>query len=115
MLNSNVRVASAGIIGLLMSVGGPALADTADVLSDYIGYTIVAEKTIVGWVDERREKKGDSFEGCDYGRIIIFDDQTYLKCSDYGYQYSHRPDAIILVRSGRFVMIVEDDAYDMDN
>ena len=100
-------------LGLLMSFGRPALADTAETLADYIGYTIAAKKTVVGWVDDDGEKKGDSFEGCQHGRIIIFDDRTYLKCGGYGYQYAYRPEAVLLIRSGQIVMIVEDDAYDM--
>jgi hypothetical protein len=100
-------------MAVITAFGAPALADTADTLADYIGYTIAAKKTIVGWVDEGREKKGEAFEGCQYGRVIIFDDRTYLKCAEYGYQYAYRPEAVLLVRSGRIVMIVEDDAYDM--
>lgn len=107
------RICAAVLMSMLMTFGAPALADTADTLEDYIGYTIAAKKTVVGWVDEGREKKGEAFEGCQHGRVIIFDDRTYLKCAEYGYQYAYRPEAVLLVRSGRIVMIVEDDAYDM--
>lgn len=113
MQAQTTRTCAAILVGALLSFSAPALADTADTLADYIGYTIAAKKTVVGWVDEDREKKGDSFEGCQYGRVIIFDDRSYLKCAEYGYQYAYRPEAVLLVRSGRIVMIVEDDAYDM--
>ena len=82
-------------------------------LSHYIGYTIVAEKTVEGWVSADGAKKGDSFEGCEYGRIIIFSDNTYLTCATYSYEYAYRPDAIILSRNGSVVMLVDNEAFDM--
>lgn len=103
----------AGLSAVLASIAGPTLADTASTLGEYVGYTIAAKETIVGWVDEDEGKKGDSFEGCEYGRKILFDDGRYLTCAEYGYQYAYRPEAVLLVRSGRIIMIVDDDAYDM--
>lgn len=102
----------AGLAGFLSLFSTPALSDATDTLSDYIGYTVAAKKTIVGFVNDDGEKE-DGFQGCNHGRVIIFSDNTYLECDDYGYQYAYRPDAVLLVRSGRIVMIVEDDAYDM--
>lgn len=83
-------------------------------LSQYIGYTIAAQKTIVGYVDQNGEKD-DSFKGCDFGRKIIFDDNTYLTCTEYAYSYAYRPDATLLVRDGTWVMIVDDETYEMQN
>jgi hypothetical protein len=91
----------------------PARADVASTMQRYVGYTIGASKSIKGWVSPDRTKKGDDFHGCEYGRYIVFDDDTYLKCSSYGYQYAYHPTAILLVRSGQIVMLVDGDAYDM--
>jgi hypothetical protein len=99
----------------------PAGADTADTLENYVGYTIVASKTIVGYRD-KDGKSSDDFEGCDFDRKIRFDDGTTLTCSGYDYTYAYRPTALILMKSSEFqgrktaqaVMIVEDDAYDME-
>lgn len=88
-------------------------ADTASQLARYEGYTIASVKTIDKWVSSDRSKSSTSFEGCDFGRYIVFDDGTYLRCSGYGYQYAYRPDAVILMKGSRIVMIVDDDAYDM--
>ncbi|MGH8402384.1 MAG: hypothetical protein ACRESO_03105 [Gammaproteobacteria bacterium] len=102
---------------ILMMLASTAAATD---LSNYIGYTIAAQKTIVGYVDQNG-RRGDSFEGCKYGRKIIFDDNTYLTCTEYdyayayAYAYAYRPDAILLVRNGSWVMIVDDEAYDMQN
>lgn len=76
------------------------------------GYTIVATKTIEGWYDENGEK-GDDFQGCDYNRIIIFDDNTRLACGEYSYTYAYRPEAVILFNGSQIKMIVDDETYDM--
>ena len=81
-------------------------------LGDFVGYTIVAKKTVAGYADEDG-KKDDSFEGCESGRIIIFDDDTYVRCQSYGYHYAYRPDAVILVNGSSAKMVVEDESYDV--
>ena len=96
-----------------VGTSAPARADIASKLRRYVGYTVLDTKTIKGWVSEDRKKHGDSFEGCEFGRLIIFDDNTYLRCTGYSYEYSYRPEAVILARGKSFVMIVDDDAYDM--
>ena len=79
-----------------------ALADLADDLDDLVGYKIVARKTIDG-----------EFEGCDFDKLIVFDDRTILRCESYGYQYSYRPTAVILFNGYNIKMIVDDEVYDM--
>jgi hypothetical protein len=103
------------------AVCGTSHADVADTLEQYIGYTIVASKTIDGFHDKNGKTSAD-FEGCDFGRKIKFDDNTTLTCSTFSYTYSYRPTAVILMKSsesqGRkfaaIVMIVGDEAYDME-
>ena len=90
----------------------PAFAGITSDMGNYIGYTIAGSKTIIGWHDDNG-KRGDSFEGCDFGRIIIFDDNTTLTCQEYGYQYSYRPTATILYNGSSIKMIVEDESYSM--
>ena len=90
----------------------PAFADITSRLGRLVGYTIVASKTVAGYQD-RSGKKGDSFEGCDYDRVIVFDDNRILACAGYGYQYSYRPTAIILSNGAVLKMIVGNEVYDM--
>jgi hypothetical protein len=95
-------------------------ADFEDEASDYVGYTIIAVKTIDSFQDKGKEKK-DGFEGCDYDRVIVFTDGTGVSCRGYGYKYAYRPKAIILGQQlnyqGRQVtmlkMIVQGTAYDV--
>ena len=90
-----------------------AKADVEQTLARYVGYTNIAEKTIDHWLNKEQEEKKSGFEGCDYGRYIVFTDGTYLRCAGYGYQYAYRPDVILLSNGSTLVMIVEDEAYDM--
>lgn len=95
-----------------LTLSSTAEADMVRVLSKYQGYTIAAVKTIDKWVSDDRTKSGDSFEGCDFGRYIVFDDGTYLRCNEYQYDYGYRPEAVILTKGSRVVMLVGDDSYD---
>ena len=105
----------------ILPAASPSQADVADTLEEYVGYTIVGTKTIVGYRDEDG-KKSDDFEGCDFGRKIRFDDGTSLTCSSYSYTYSYRPTAVLLMKTsaanGRklasVVMVVEDEAFEME-
>ena len=49
------------------------------------------------WSD-KDGKRSESFEGCEFGRQIIFDDGTALTCSTYRYHYAYRPKAVILMQ-----------------
>lgn len=90
----------------------PAHADMSYQLEQLVGYTIVDVKTVEGWYDEDGEK-GDSFEGCEYGRVIVFSDDRILQCSTYHYHYAYRPRAVILSNGSSFKMILDDHVYDM--
>jgi hypothetical protein len=101
-------------------LASPAKADLASKLRKLMGYTIVDSKTIAGWRHEAKKEEG-TFDGCEHGRVIVFDDNTVLTCAEYGYQYAYRPTAIILARprtyGGKTVydykMVVENEIYDM--
>jgi hypothetical protein len=98
------------VVGALCS----SLGCNASDIGDYVGWTIVAKKTIASYVDKDGNSK-EQFDGCDFGRRIVFEDQTYLTCQSYGYQYAYRPTAILLVQGGSWVMVVGDNAYRMRN
>jgi len=101
-------------------LNAPVLAGLADKLGRFTGYTIVASKTISGYVDEDG-KKSDDFEGCDFDRKILFDDGTSATCASYSYTYAYRPTAVLLMkelsvrglRMATVVMMVDDETYDM--
>ena len=89
-----------------------AWADASDRLSRLEGYTIVLATYIKGYQDEDG-KKEDSFNGCNFGRTIIFDNNKVLTCSSYSYTYSYHPSAVIFVKGADFKMLVGNELYDM--
>jgi hypothetical protein len=58
-------------------------------IADMVGWTLIARKTIVGRIDKGERK--DDFQGCDWGRIIVFDDNTGVRCTGYGCIPTDRP------------------------
>ncbi len=107
-----------GILLLFISIS--TNADCISALENSIGWTIIDSKIIDGYIKENG-KKEDSFEGCNYNRVIYFRDGTTVTCNSYGYQYAYAPTAIILGKSilykGKkitlFKMIVEDEEYNI--
>lgn len=105
------------ILAVSMAIG--LQADCTRTLEKNVGWTIIDSKTIKGFRD--KSKKSDSFEGCDYDRVIYFTDGTTVTCTSYGYQYAYMPTAIILGKAlnyqGKnmtmYKMIVENDEYDI--
>ena len=55
----------------------------------------------------------DSFEGCDYGRILIVDYNLQVTCSGYGYSYAYRPDIVILSGPYGAKACINDQMYDV--
>lgn len=88
-------------------------ADIADDLAGYTGYTIIDSKRIERWVSSDGKTRGNGFEGCDYGRAIIFSDGTYLECRSYGYTYAYAARALILSDGKSVIMIVRDRVFRM--
>lgn len=87
----------------------PLQADLGYQLARYVGYTIIAVKTVAKSVDDDGEQT--SFKGCKYGRMIVFDDDKYVTCASYGYQYAYRPRAIILSNGSDMIMVVDNQTY----
>jgi hypothetical protein len=76
-----------------------------------IGYTLVAVKHISETVDKGERK--DDFEGCDFDKVVVFDDQTGLRCATYLYNYSFLPKAYIFSNARSIKMCVNGELMDM--
>ena len=76
---------------LVLSLTSTARADGADILSNYVGYTVIAVKTVESFADRGKDKK-DGFEVCDYSRVIVFTDGTAVTCNSYSFW--RRPSAV---------------------
>lgn len=100
---------------LIIAVAAAAVPAEASInesdLRGLVGYTLVTSKTIAGYV--KGSDVEDSFEGCEYDRVIAFTDGTGLRCASYNYSYAYRPEAFIFMRGSSVKMIVDGEIYEM--
>lgn len=93
---------------LLVGTGARAECD----LGEVVGWTLIAEKTIAGYAD-KDGKRDDSYEGCDYDRVLIFTDDTAVRCAGYEYHYAYRPTAYIFANGRLLKACIDDDLIDI--
>lgn len=80
-------------------------------LDRLVGYTLAAKKTVVAYIEDG--KRIDGFIGCTYGRILVFDDNTGVRCAEYSYNYAYRPDAFIFLRGSSIKACIDDQFFDV--
>jgi hypothetical protein len=97
------------LIIMSMVVATPAFAECD--LDQVVGYTLIAAKTVDAYIEH--DEKKDGFEGCNFGRIIVFRDGTGVACSSYGYSYAYAPTAYIFANGALLKMCVEGEWYDV--
>ncbi|QTH21721.1 hypothetical protein HRJ34_26055 [Rhizorhabdus wittichii] len=99
------------IIALTIALGfySPAVAECD--LGEVVGWTLIAEKTVEGYVEDG--KRDDSYEGCDFDRVLIFTDNTAVRCAEYEYSYAYRPTAYIFANGSLLKACIDDDWIDI--
>lgn len=98
------------LIALSLGVS-PTVAYADCDLSEVVGWTLLAEKTVDGFIEPG--KRDDSYEGCDFDRIITFTDGTGLRCTGYHYTYAYRPEAYIFADGPLLKACIEDEWVDL--
>jgi hypothetical protein len=82
-------------------------------LDRVVGFTLVAKKTVIAYIDHG--ERVDGFNGCTYGRILVFEDNTGVRCDEYNYAYAYRPDAYLFATSTRIKGCIEGEWYDLSS
>jgi hypothetical protein len=82
-------------------------------ISDYVGWEIIYSGTVTGYIDKDNSKEKDSFEGCEYGRVLIVDYNKQITCAEYSYSYSYRPDIVVLSNGYSMEACINDKMYDV--
>jgi hypothetical protein len=75
-----------------------------------IGYTLVAKKTVAASIQD--DKREDEFSGCEFNRILVFDDNTGIRCTGYAYHYAYRPDAYLFVSTTRIMACIDGEWFE---
>lgn len=81
-------------------------------ISNLVGWTIIYSGKVTGYIDENGNEQ-ESFEGCEYGRILIVDYSKQVTCQTYSYSYSYHPDIVILSKSSFATAFINDQRYDI--
>lgn len=99
-------------IGLTVASFVAAAAIPEDMLGSLKGYTILGSYQITGWRDTDG-KKGDAYEGCNYGRVLILNYQSAVTCSGYWYEYAYHPNVVILSNGTSMKMLLNGNVRDI--
>jgi hypothetical protein len=83
-------------LAALATTPHPAVAAGCD-LSQVIGYTLVVMKTIEGYIEAGTRKRG--FIGCQPDRVLVFTDNTGVRCKDVSLQRLDIPRAYLFAKS----------------
>jgi hypothetical protein len=67
-------------------LAAPAQADCDD-LEQVVGFTLVASTRVQG-----------EFQGCDYDRLVAFDNGLTLRCSEHRPKQAQHPKALVFLR-----------------
>lgn len=80
------------------------------------GYRLIHSGYVTGYVDHRYPGKEKSweFEGCDFDRVIVIDEQYGVTCRTYSYSYSYHPEAYIFSNGYQKKLLVNRNLYDVD-
>lgn len=95
-MKAGALVATLTALAVLISTQG-AIAECN--LDQLVGYTLVAAERVSGFYDQDG-KQGSDFEGCTFGRVLVFLDGKGVACREYRYSYSYMPTAYIFANGG---------------
>jgi len=97
---------------IVLLTGGPALADGRCDLNTLVGYQILLAKPIAGYVEAGVRKTG--YEGCEPDRVLVFADNTGVRCKDLVRQHlDELPTGYLFARNnlGDLKLCVEGDLF----
>ncbi len=77
-----------------------------------VGSQLLARKTITAWIEQGREQ--DGYQGCTFGRVLVFGDRTGVACTSFNFQFAFRPQAEIwAVGGGGWLLCVDGNEMDV--
>lgn len=79
-------------------------------VSNYVGWQIIYSGTVTGYITEDGIEES-SFEGCEYGRVLIIDYTQQVTCAEYSYSYSFQPDIVVLSNGQSREACIDGDMY----
>lgn len=101
------------LLALALALGLPARPALALCdLSQVVGYTVVFGKTIEGYIQDGKRVHG--FAGCARDRVLVFTDNTGVRCKESFVHTADIPKAYLFARDQNDMKLcVDDDMYDV--
>ncbi len=84
------------ILAFLAVAPRPAQAAGCD-LGQVVGYTLVFAKTIEAYIEGGRKQRG--FQGCQPSRVLVFTDNTGVRCKGVSVQSANLPTAYLFAKT----------------
>jgi hypothetical protein len=95
---------------IALTAARPALA-VCD-LSQVVGYQLVFGKVIEGYIEDGKQQRG--FSGCTRDRVLVFTDNTGVRCNETFVQHADNPKGYLFARSQNDLKLcVADEMYDV--
>ena len=79
-------------------------------ISNYVGWQIIYSGTVTGYITDEGVEES-SFEGCEYGRVLIVDYTQQVTCAEYSYSYSFMPDTVVLSNGSSLEVCIDGEMY----
>ena len=81
-------------------------------LSQVVGYTLVFGKTIEGYIENGKRMQG--YAGCTHDRVLLFTDNTGVRCKETFVHSANVPKAYLFARNPNDMKLcVDDDMYEV--
>lgn len=84
------------LVAALCGLAAPAWASGCD-LDQVVGYQLVQKKTVEAFIDGGKRQRG--YQGCLPGRVLVFTDNTGVRCKGTVVQRLEIPVAFLFARS----------------
>jgi hypothetical protein len=99
---------AAALVAALSSRPALAVCD----LSQVVGYTLFSGKTVEAYIQDGKRVSG--FQGCAPDRVLVFTDNTGVRCKEALVHTATLPKAYLFARSATDMKLcVDDDMYDV--
>ena len=112
-MRRRARAAAACVLTAALMMRGAAWADGRCDLNTVIGYQVVFNKTVEGYIQNGARKKG--YDGCEADRVLVFTDNTGVRCKSVSTRKLEGfPPAYLFVNSkGDMKLCVEGELFEV--
>jgi hypothetical protein len=113
-MEARLTIARIFVASMVLLTGGAAWADGRCDLNDLVGYQILLARPIDGYIQGGIRKKG--YEGCEPDRVLVFADNSGVRCKDFGRQpHEDLPTGYLFARNnlGDLKLCVDGQLFDV--